>query len=188
MSRIEVENMLLKPKALENIIVGLLVDDKFTWYVTHKDIWFLDQKKQTDAYRKKFTELGLKWIESNIEAADERKDIEVLNEHTFTLFINRINKYSVSTVELRELLKEELEVTSVEDAFYSFLPSLYINIAERELYSMYSEPSSYEDYVPKYWKGEYEDFIALIDRKDKYWFDENGTDLLHFERMIRREE
>ncbi|RAP17506.1 hypothetical protein C2W64_04757 [Brevibacillus laterosporus] len=179
--------MLLEPKALENIIVGVIVNHCFKWYISPKDLWFLDRKKQADAYIKKFKELGLKNIGNNIEEDDERKGIEVLDEHSFMEFVPRINKYSVSTDELRELLKLNLLTKSKEDTFYSFLPSLYVNFDKRELYSLYSEPASYEDYVPNNWKGVYEDFLFVIDRKEKYWYNENGINMLNFEMEGRNE-
>lgn len=173
--------MLLEPKALENIIVGLLVDNIFKWYISPKDLWFLDKKKQADAYIKKFKEIGLENIGYNIEEDDERKGIEVLDEHSFNDFILRIEKFSVSTNELRELLKLNLLTKSKEDTFYSFLPSLYVDLDKRELYSLYPEPASYEDFMPENWRGRYEDFLSKIDRKEKYWYDEYGIDLLNFE-------
>ncbi|KAB8126072.1 hypothetical protein F9U64_20785 [Gracilibacillus oryzae] len=172
--------MLLEPKALENIIVGLVVNNRFKWYVSPKDIWFLDMKKQEEAYIKKFKEIGLKNIFNSI-INDERKDIEILDEYSFKEFVSRINKYSVSADELRELLILNLHTESKEDTFYNFLPSLYINLDMRKLYSMYPEPASYEDFVPENWMGIYQDFLSKIDREEKYWYDENGTDLLNFE-------
>ncbi|MDN4621051.1 hypothetical protein QCD85_23235 [Paenibacillus sp. PsM32] len=173
--------MLLEPKSLDNIIVGLLVDNFFKWYVAPKDLWFLDRKKQADAYIKKFKEIGLKNIGNKIEEVDERKGIEVLDENSFIEFIRRINKYAVSTNELRESLKLNLLTTSKQDTFYSFLPSLYVNVDKRELYSLYPEPASYEDFVPKNWSGVYEDFLPKIDWEEKYWYDKNGIDLLNLE-------
>lgn len=173
--------MLLEPKTLENIIVGLLIDNCFKWYVSPKDLWFLDRKKLADTYIKKFKEIGLKNIGNNIEEVDERKGIEVLDEYSFIEFIRRINKYSTSTDELRELLKLNLLTKSKEDTFYNFLPSLYVNVDKNELYSLYPEPASYEDFVPKNWSGIYEDFLSKIDWEEKYWYDENGLDLLNFE-------
>ena len=97
-------------------------------------------------------------------------------------FLPRIDKYSVSTEELRELLKLNLLIESKEDTFYNFLPSLFVNLNKRELYSLYSEPSSYEDYVPENWRGVYEDFLSQIAREQKYWYDENENDLLNFDK------
>jgi len=174
--------MLLEPKELENIIVGVLFNNSFRWYVSPKDLWFLDMKKQEDAYVKKFRELGLKNIGNQLEQDDERKGIKVLDEHSFIEFAPKINKFISTTEELRELLKLNLLSETKEDTFYSFLPSLYVNFDKKELYSLYSEPASYEDFVPGNWIGLYEDFLHKIDRKEKYWYDENGTDLLNFEK------
>lgn len=172
------ENMLLEPKMLENIIVGLFVDKNFNWYVSPKDLWFLDRRKQEEAYMLKFKEMGLGNIGS-MQIDDERTGIEILDEHSIIEFTPKINKYSVSCEELRESFKLNLLTKSKEDAIYTFLPSLYIDFDKRELYSLYSEPASYEDFVPENWTGVYGDFLSKIARKEKYWYDENGVNLLN---------
>ena len=173
--------MLLVPKALENIIVGVLINNHFKWYVSTKDIWFLDRKKLEEAYKKKFKEMGIAYTGPFIEEDDERKGIDILDEDSYAEFAPRMAKYAVSTKELRESLKLNLLTETKEDTFYSFMPSLYVNFDKRELYSLYSEPASYEDFVPENWTGRYEDFLSYIDRAEKYWYDENGIVLLNFE-------
>ncbi|MGE7981007.1 hypothetical protein [Solibacillus sp. NPDC093137] len=173
--------MLLEPKALENIIVGVLIDNHFKWYVSQKDLWFLDRKKLEEAYRKKLKEVGLGNMGPFIEEDDERKDIDILDQDSYAAFAPRIVKYAVSTKELRESLKLNLLTETKENTFYSFMPSLFVNFDKRELYSLYSEPASYEDFVPENWTGVYEDFLSYIDRAEKYWYDENEFDLLNLE-------
>lgn len=169
--------MLLEPKMLENIIVGLLVDNRFNWYVSPKDLWFLDRKKLEEAYMLKFKEMGLGNMGS-IQIEDERSDIEMLDEYSIIDFTSKINKYAVASEELRALLKLNLLTQSKEDVIYTFSPSLYINFDKKELYSLYSEPASYENFVPENWTGVYEDFSSKIASEDKYWHDENGMNLL----------
>ena len=173
--------MLLVPKALENIIVGVLINNQFKWYVSTKDIWFLDRKKLEEAYKKKFKEMGLGNMGPFIVEDDERKGIEILDEDSYAEFAPRIAKYAVSTKELRESLKLNLLTETKEDTFYSFMPSLFVNFDKRELYSLYSEPASYEDFVPENWTGRYDDFLSYIHRAEKYWYDENESVLLIFE-------
>lgn len=173
--------MLLEPKALENIIVCVLIENRFKWYVSPKDIWFLDREKLEEAYRKKYKEMGLGNMGPFIEEDDERKGIEILDEDSYTEFAPKIAKYAVSTKELRESLKLNLLTEKKENTFYSFMPSLFVNFDKRELYSLYSEPASYEDFVPENWTGGYEDFLPFIDKAEKYWYDENESVLLNFE-------
>lgn len=174
--------MLMQPKELENIIVGILNNNVFKWYVTPKDLWFLDRKKEVDAFSKKFQELGIPHMALKIEDIDdERKGLEILDEKSFTEFLPRIKKFAVLTEELRESLKLNLNSKPKEEVFYQFLPSLFINIDKKSLYSMYTEPASFEDFVPKQWNGFYEDFLSKIDRNYKYWYDKNKVDLLDLE-------
>lgn len=42
----------LVPEYNEDIIVGVYYDNFFNWYVTDKEIWFLDYKKRIDAFKK----------------------------------------------------------------------------------------------------------------------------------------
>lgn len=175
--------MYLKPEALENIIVGVLVDRRFSWYVTPKDLWFLDKGKEAAAYREKFKEMGIKSCVEGIELDDERAGVNILNEQSFVKFAPRISKYAVSTGELRALLKVHLLTESDEDTYYRFLPSLYIDFDHKELNSLYTEPASYEDYVPENWRGTYEDFLVKINYEDKYWYDDRGKELLSFEQI-----
>ena len=37
--------MVLEPLYAENIIVGVIYNKKFKWYVTDKELWFLDYNK-----------------------------------------------------------------------------------------------------------------------------------------------
>ena len=34
--------MLLEPSMTENVIVGVMWKNRFQWYVTRKEIWFMD--------------------------------------------------------------------------------------------------------------------------------------------------
>jgi hypothetical protein len=38
---------------------------------------------------------------------------------------------------------------------------------------MYSEPASFEDYVPTHWKGYYQDFLDLIEPSERFWYENN---------------
>lgn len=45
--------MLLEPTYAENIIVGVVYNNAWNWYVTEKDVWFLDYNKLDEAYKAK---------------------------------------------------------------------------------------------------------------------------------------
>ena len=164
--------MLLEPLTTENIIVGVKWDNCFSWYVTKKDLWFMDVGKMDAAYIKKFEEYGLPL--PNLVFGDpdpERQNIPVLDENTIAVLIPRIKKYSVTVDDLREHLRLCVEIEGPTQVFYDLLPSLYLDFDTRRLYSMYTEPASFEDYVPQNWTGEYADFLHLLEPEQKFWQD-----------------
>ena len=78
------------------------------------------------------------------------------------LFLKRIESDECSTKDLRIIFSHNQE----EDGYK---PSLYVDFDKRLLYSMYIEPSSYEDYVPVGWDAKYQNFIDLIPVEKCYW-------------------
>ena len=50
--------MLILPEYNVNIIVGVMYNSQFTWYVTEKSIWHMDFKKKYETIKKKYDELG----------------------------------------------------------------------------------------------------------------------------------
>ena len=85
----------------------------------------------------------------------------------------------VSVDELRETLRSCITIQSAEEIYYNFLPSLYLNFDENCLYSMYTEPASFEDLIPQNWDSNYTDFLSLIEQKQKFWYD-NGNAFFDF--------
>lgn len=165
----------LMPEYNETIIVGVFYKDNFNWYVTEKEIWFLDYQKRINAFKKRGFEVKEEYIE------EERKNILVLNGETADLFLKRIEKYKIEVEHLRELLKQKR--TLKDNSWdYDFRPSLYVNFDTCELFSWYSEPASFEEYVPSNWKGAYRDFMDIIPADMKYWMDKK-TDLLKQEEL-----
>lgn len=161
----------LIPDSSDDIIVGVLYDSVFNWYVTDKEIWYLDYQKRIEAFRKKGFEIE--------EYIDEiRKNLLVLNSNNAKQFLEKIKGYQVNTNKLRELLQESINAN--DDSWrYVFRPSLYIDFDSRKLFSLYSEPASYEKYAPKNWEAKYIDFMDDIPYDKKYWLSENGQNLLN---------
>ena len=172
--------MLLEPISTENIIVGVRWNGHFSWYVTMKDLWFMDSEKLKAAYIKKFEESGIPL--SNLDFGEdepERQEIPLLDENTFIKFEPRIKKYLVTANELKENLKLSIGVNSLENVFYDFLPSLYLDFDRNCLYSLYTEPASFEELAPSNWTAEYYDFLNLIEEEQRYWYD-NGELIIDF--------
>lgn len=164
--------MILEPLYAENIVVAVIYNSEFKWYVTDKELWFLDYNKLNNAYKN----LGVS-IEDNDEA-EERNGMKVLDNENVEVFLPRINKYITTKEELNYLLLENIKSKIEGEDLLDFSPVLLINFDDKKLYSMFPEPASYEEYVPKGWNGKYKDFTELIPKLEKYWIDEFNNNLL----------
>ena len=163
--------MILEPLYAENIIVAVIYNNEFRWYVTDKELWFLDYNTLDNAYKN----LGVS-IEDNDET-EERNGIKVLDNENVEVFLQRINKYNTTKEELNYLLLENIKSKHAGEDLLDFSPVLLINFDDKILYSMFPEPASYEEYVPKDWNGKYEDFTKLIPKSEKYWIDAFNNNL-----------
>lgn len=137
--------MKLMPEYAHVLIVGVVFQSSWSWYITEREYWFL-----------------------NLEMED-RFGIEVLNESTAKDFLPRIEEYRVSTSELSGMLEELKDEFRNYDEVLEFLPTIYVDFDKREFFSLFPEPMSFEDYVPEGWLGEYKDFYALVPVQERYW-------------------
>jgi len=168
------------PKAYQDIIVGLNWKGQFSWYVSEKEMWFMDLNKLRDITIKRFTEEGIPLSRMwSTEDDEERGNIRILSEESIDLFLPRISKYAASVDELREYLKLAIEIETREYVFFEYMPTLFIDFDKKVLYSMYTEPASFEDYVPESWQGYYQDFLDMIVPNERFWY-ENDKVLFDF--------
>ncbi|CEK35525.1 hypothetical protein UMC2_38431 [[Clostridium] sordellii] len=144
----------------EEIIVFVIYNGTKNWYVSDKEIWFLDEQKRINLYRNLGYEIKDEWID------ERRENLLILNKENADIFLLRINKEIVSSSELKE---SWLAFENDDEERINYMPSLYIDFDKKELLSMYSEPASYEDYVPFDWKSDFKDFIDLIPKEYCYW-------------------
>mgnify|MGYP006959863023 CR=1 FL=1 len=162
--------MNLIPNYTENIIVAVILDGDLTWYVSDKEIWFLDYQKRIEAFKNRGYNVNIDYIDGS------RKNNLVLDTSNFLEFLNLIKQNKATVEELRKsLLKNK---SDIDDSWkYDYRPSLYIDFDKKILYSNYSESSSYEDYAPLCWDSEYKDFENEIPNSKKYWLSHNGDNL-----------
>lgn len=162
--------MLLEPSYAENIIVGVINKKNWEWFITDKDLWFLDYNKLDKAYKERGFDI--------IDLIDmgERKDIKVIDQKSKYKFLENISDYSISKGELKKILKKAIQSDEYEDLL-DFSPSLLIDFDKQNLYSMFPEPASFEEYVPEGWDGEYRDITDLVPNEEKYWIEDNGDNL-----------
>ena len=150
---------MLKPKYAENIIVSIIINGKFHWYITEKDVWILDINKYADDFVKNGYKFDIQF------ALKFRGDIAIIEKENALTFLELYKENATSSYQLKEMLQNR----EYEDTVLSMRPSLYINFDKEELYSLYPEYLAYERYVPDGWKGEYYDFMGLIPQDEKYW-------------------
>lgn len=108
---------------------------------------------------------------------ENRKDILILNTENAKIFLERIEKYKTSAERLRVFLQQSRK-SNDDSWYYDFRSSLYVNFDTCKLFSIYSEPASFEEYVPLNWEGKYFDFMGNIPIKERYWIDEENNNLL----------
>jgi len=71
----------------------------------------------------------------------------ILNTENAKIFLERIEKYKTSTERLRVFLQQSRK-SNDDSWYYDFRSSLYVNFYTCKLFSIYSEPASFEEYVP----------------------------------------
>ncbi|MGL4382910.1 MAG: hypothetical protein ACRCTA_04250 [Bacilli bacterium] len=163
--------MILEIDCTSNIIVGVIYNNEFNWYLSDKSLWYLDGIKLFDSIRRK-------GFDSSNHFEDEfRKGLDILDQNNAMVFLERINRFKISTSKLNELLLIETQ-SSNNDWIFNFRPSLFVNFDLRQFYSLYSEPASYEYYAPINWYSTYDDFTNLIPLDERYWLDVNNEDIL----------
>ena len=148
----------------ETIIVAVVLHNKWSWYVTEKEYWFLDLTKLEKAFLIKGYGLH------NLGDYSDRFDIGILDENSADKFLNEISEFKVSTVELRELvLKLACSIKKSENFPTELTPSLLVDFDNKLLISYFPEPASFEDFVPDCWKGVYENFLDKVPMQERYW-------------------
>lgn len=164
--------MYLQPNYMENIIVGIIFNSQFSWYVTDKELWFLDYSKMIVFFEKKGIKVNIDYIDNR------RKNTIILDTENVSEFLTLIATNKVTANELNYNLLAN--ITEIDDTWkFNYRPSLYINFDKKILYSNYSEPASYEDYVPNLWEAKYEPFDDFIPNDQKYWLDFYDKNLLY---------
>ncbi|MGG3193167.1 hypothetical protein [Priestia aryabhattai] len=161
---------MLEPIYAENVIVGVIHKKQFQWYVTDRELWYLDYVKFAQAFENE----GDLAVDEYIEP--ERKGMEILSSENAGLILKRIESYKGDAATLLKLFENKIESGEEEDVL-DFIPSFLVDFDQKVFYSLFPEPASFEEYVPSDWKGTYEDFTALIPETEKYWINKDGESL-----------
>lgn len=155
----------------EKMIVFVIYNKQYSWYISYKDLWFLDFNIRA----KFFKELGYEFPIEYIDPA--RKDLFVLDSNNAGVFLERIRDERVGINDLKRALLRDMN-TEDDEWIFTYTPSLYVDFDNKKLYSLYSELIAFENYVPQGWKSDYLDFFKYIPKKYRYWENKNSVDLL----------
>lgn len=150
-----------------DIIVGTIHRGEWAWFVSEKDPWFLDQEKLSRAFERKGYHV-------QHDSRDSTR-VRSVDDSSADEFLESMRPYRVTVEELRSMINAKLPVESWED-IAELVPSLYVNFDDRTLLSLYSEPASFEDYVPDGWEGRYDNFLHLVPEDQQYWVT-NGSNV-----------
>lgn len=159
------------PNWNDDIIVGVIYQKKFDWYITYKGFWFLDYQKRMGMAKAAGYEVNEDYID------EERKGILILDSDNVELFLDRIKNRKVDAEWLRTYLIQSRDPED-DSWIYDFRPSLYVNFDTHELFSLYPEMVAYENYVPSNWVGKFDDFFDRVPPEQRYWISDTGKYLL----------
>ncbi len=139
----------------DDIIVYAIYKGKANWYVSYKELWYLNYNKRIYEYQKRGFTIDINSVDYI------RRDLLEMNDDQIPIFLERIKEDIWSSSKLADVCESYCD----ED----FSPSLYVNFDKKYMISMYSEYASYEDYMPDGWESEFGDFLNLIPINDIYW-------------------
>ena len=154
--------MFPEPEYAQNIIVGVLFRNTFSWYITDKKYWYLDYTKYDSAL------LASGFKGSDIGDYSGRFHIAILNEDTAEQFLSHIADKRVLASVLSQMRSARIEANSQDDLL-DFSPCLFVNFDQRQLFSQYPEMIRFEIYIPNGWIGIYRDFTSEIPPDARYW-------------------
>lgn len=147
----------------EQFVVYVLFNGIGRWYISDKEIWYLDYNKWIDAYQKAGYEVNREYLDPR------RRDLMCLDGETVAHFMAQIEADLCSSKDLSELFFSNSGREALK-------PSLYVDFDRKELFSMYAEPASYESYAPLNWCAQYKDFLSLIPANERYWERQDGME------------
>ena len=150
--------MNLLPEYSQNIVVAVIADNQFRWFITEKEVWFLNSVSFAKAFS----------MEATIE---EQKMVTYLSEGDSMDFISSIAEFETEYDDLREWI---LMSEQGSDVWQDSLPSLIVNFDDMTLINYFPEPSGkFHEFLPENWTGKYvgnfEELEKIIPLANRYW-------------------
>ena len=154
--------MIPEPNYGQNIVVGVLFQNVFSWYITEKEYWYLDYTK----YDRALLAAGYTGLTTDDYAG--RFHIIILDENTASSFLAYIRDKHVSANALSQMMLIR-RARDEHDDLLDFSPCLFVNFDQRQLSSQYPEMIRFERYVPDGWIGSYRSFLLEVPVEERYW-------------------
>lgn len=154
----------------EVVIAGAISKGTWSWYISHKDFWYLDLIKRYA----RMAQPG----RAVITDFTYRFGMKVVSEENAEQFLAHMEQYRVTTEQLSELLLQYVPAKSYGNVMEVF-PSFLVDFDCRVFRSLYPETYYYpfHEFIPSGWTGKYEDFFPLVPLAEQYWIVE-GMDHL----------
>ena len=144
------------------IICGVRYNGDFSWYVSDRELWFLDYT----ILESNLVSYG--YSMDNLILDSKRRHTKILTKENAGQFLNQMVEFEISSKDLQFYFLES--VTELDDSwYYDFQPSLFIDFDNNSLYSQYSESESFENYIPLGWTGLFCNFWDLIPEPQRFW-------------------
>lgn len=143
------------------------------WYESDPEFWILDQERWARA----FVAAG-----HDVDATDfsDRFGLPVVDEKTATEFLGKMAEFAVSQRQLGERFEKAVATASGWFDVADYLPVLFVDFDARKLWSLHAESTSFVDFLPNGWAGEYENFFEQIPKASQYWVNASGDMLKRF--------
>lgn len=161
--------MKLLPEYCHNIVIGVIYKRQFSWYVTKVNLWYLDYQKYYETMQQKYIDMKrtIKRFIYDIGTYEyfcgTRWGIEnVLSDKSVSKFLDKIEVYRTNYQELKDFYNK------CENGI-ECLPVVLVDFDRKHLFNYIQEPYFLHEYVPKGWKGTYENFYRFIPENQKFF-------------------
>ena len=139
------------------IVVGVASSAGLTWFMSEKELWFLDLRKLVSAFG------GDPLDPQNYR---DRFDLPVVDRDEWDTFMAHMAEFRCAPA---EVLAAPIAEASSWDEVSACFPTLLIDPEQRRLSSLFPEPASFEHHIPDGWSGDATNFLARIPVHERYW-------------------
>ena len=167
----EKDQLIEKP---EVIIVGVIANYQFNWYICSNDMWTMDIDKYIQAYKEAGLDLDFSYL------PEIQQNLHVITKSNLENYLElyKDDCLKVTVEELITMIRRSMECVDFNSEMIlegkALLPDLLIDFDKEEFYSNHLGMKNYERYVPNEWTFCSGRFDHLIPEEKRYWIEKNG--------------